>query len=88
MVRFVCVLRVSYSPGRSVAVADVPGSPLSIGGFDASTDTITASGLCLERCHVGCHSPLNGRVGSGGVVEKEHSVVCFDHESIIQGHQT
>ena len=87
MVRFVCVLRVSYSPGRSVAIADVPVARLT-GGNATFSDRLTLCCLASQLLHVGCHGTLHSGVVGSGLVEKEHSVVCFDHGLILQGHQT
>jgi len=67
-----------------VAIADRPVPPLSFGGgFDALTDTVTASGLCLQLVDVGCHDLLADGVVGSGVVDEESAVVLFDHVPII-----
>jgi len=59
--RFVCVLRVSYRGDPSVAVADVPDSPLSTIG-------VSVAGLdCLQTLGAGVLTP-EGEVGASVAV--------------------
>jgi len=70
-----------YRVSASVAVADVPDIRLThvVACCRCLADSMAALLLTGELLHVGCHSPLNSGVVGSGVVEKEHSVVLFDH---------
>ena len=62
-----------YRVGRSVAVADVPLSPLSLGGREATlTDCLTTALLLDDLLGVGCHD--GGHVEFGFV----HALIIGD----------
>ena len=61
---------------ESVAVADVPVCPLTVGGGDATlTDVLGTHCVALQLLNVGCHDLLTDVVLSSGVVHMEASAV-------------
>ena len=77
-----------YRQGRSIAVADVPLSPLSFGCRDATlTDCLWTHGVTLHLLKVGCHDLLADGVVCCGVVDQEatvmnsfHAVLCVVYQ--------
>ena len=74
----------SIGPQGSVAIADVPVSPLSIvGRFQTLTDTVPTLRFCPKGGNIGSHHLLANVILGSGVVHVEAAVLGGLHWFVV-----